>query len=128
MVVSDENVGIGEQFVQRGAALGVFKIQCNRALVARIKQPRIVFVALGQGIEGVEVTVGIAGARRFDVNDIGAKVAKHGACGRGCDKGGCFDYTQALQDRFHHTLPIYAAPIVDRPPATTVNSLGPWSE
>ena len=99
--VGDEDIGRGEEPIQHGEAVGMLQVDGQAALVAGGQLPIVVGRLAGDRRGGPP---GIAGARRLDLDDIGAEVGKDGRGGRPCDPARAIDDFQARKQALRHVM------------------------
>ena len=73
--ILDDDVGGGDQALERGAALRALEIERDRALAGVLGEERDAHVALVELGIGAELAREIAGARHLDLDHVGAEHA-----------------------------------------------------
>ncbi len=101
-IVGDEDVGLGGETMQHGLSLGLGEVEREAPLVAGFQQPREIVFALGVARQVRQVAIGIAGAGRLDLDDVGAEIRQHGG-GRGrCDEARAVQNLEAFKNTLFH--------------------------
>ena len=107
--IGDEDVGLGHETAQHRLSFRLGKIERQAPLVAGLQHPRIIVLAGRVSRQIRQVPIGIAEARRFDLDDVGAEIRQHGG-GRGrCDETRAVQNLEAFEDAFFHSA---AAPVL----------------
>ena len=101
-IVGDEDVGLGGEPMQHRLALGLGEIEREALLVAGFQQPREIVLAVRIARQIRQVAIGIARARRLDLDHVGAEIRQHGG-GRGCcDETRAVQNLEAFENAFFH--------------------------
>ena len=82
-------------------------MKTSASLVAVLQKPREIVLTDGIARQVRQVAIGVARARRFDLDHVGAEIGQHGGGGGGCDETRAVQNLQAFEDALFHgaTLP-----------------------
>ena len=100
--IGDENVGLRGEAVQNGLAFGLREVERETSLVAGFEHPREIVLALRVAGQVRQVAIGVAGARRLDLDDVGAEVRQHGGGGRRGDEAGAVQNLEPVENTLVH--------------------------
>ena len=100
-LVGDENIGLLDEVVQDLLSGRRGEVECEATFVAVVQQPAVIVVRLRHAGMPGHMPIGIAGAWRLDLDDVGAEVGQHGA--RDCrgDEAAAVDDFQPFKNSGH---------------------------
>ena len=102
--IGDEDVGLGGKPMQHRLTLGLAEIERETPFVAGFQQPREIMLAARIARQIRQVAIGIARARRFDLDHVGAEIRQHGGGCGGCDETRAIQNLEAFKDAFFHDV------------------------
>ena len=101
-IVGDEDVGLRGQPMQHRLALGLREIEREALLVAGFQHPREIMLAVRVARQVRQVAIGIAGAGRLDLDDVGAEIRQHGGGRRRGDETRAVQNLEAVKNTLFH--------------------------
>ena len=107
--IGDEDVGLGHQAMQHRLAFRPGEVERQALLVAGLQHPRVIVLAGGVSRQVRQVPVGIAEARRLDLDHVGAEIRQHGGSRRRRDETRAVQNLEAVKNAFFHSA---AAPVI----------------
>ncbi len=100
--IGDEDVGFHGEPVQHRLAFRLREVERQAALVAGFQEPGEIVLAARIARQVRQIAIGIARARRLDLDDAGAEIRQHGR-GRGrSDEARAVQYLEAFEDAVFH--------------------------
>ncbi len=110
-VVGDEHIGLRDEPAEHGLSRRHAQVERQTLLVAPVELEAGVALEPRADRRGCPAAIRVAGARRLDLDDFGAKVRHHRRGRRARDKAGTVDHPQAVEDALtHHATKRYASP------------------
>ena len=104
-VIRDEHIGLRDQPPQHGLARRLAEVERQALLVAPVELEARVAREPRADRRGCPAAIRVAGTRRLDLDDFGAKVRHHRRRGRPGNEARAIDHLQAVEDALTHHSP-----------------------
>ena len=100
--IGNEHIGLADQPIQHAPAFRFGEVERKALLVTRLQHPREVMRTRGISRQIRQVAIGIAEARGFDFDHVGAEIRQHGCGGWRCDETRAVENLEAFEDALFH--------------------------